>query len=52
MENLGLKDYRIRPGDIIRCSFFANWNNTHASWLHSRRQEEAVFNNSATSQDA
>jgi len=52
MENLGLKDYRIRPGDIIRCSFVANWNNIHASMLHSQIHEEAVFNNSATSQDA
>jgi hypothetical protein len=45
MENLGMKYYRIRQGDIIRCSFVANWNNIHA------RHEEAVFNNSATSQD-
>jgi len=52
MENLGLKDYRIRQGNIIRCSFVAKWNNTHASLVHSHRHEEAVFNNSATSQDA
>jgi hypothetical protein len=52
MENLGLKDYRIRQGNIIRCSFVAKWNNTHASLVHSHRHEEAVFNNSATPQDA
>jgi hypothetical protein len=51
MENLGLKDYRIRPGNIIRCSFVANWNNIHASLVHSHRHDEAVFNNSATSRD-
>jgi len=52
MENLGLKDYRIRPGNIIRRSFVANWNNILASLVHSHRHEETVFNNFATSQDA